>query len=120
MWTFRQSTGELFHNDAFSAVAYSGHGIGRDNCDMQNIPNVGPLPKGYYDISAPHDSATHGPYVLRLEPYPTNDMFGRSGFLIHGDAIADAGNASHGCIVAARVIRQRIWESGDHLLKVIA
>jgi hypothetical protein len=48
--------------------------------------------------------------------------FGRGEFLIHGDEVEHPGEhmASHGCIVADRVTRTRIWQSGDTVLAVIA
>jgi len=120
MWTWKQSTGELLHDGNPDAEGYSGHGDGWNNPTCQAIPNVGPLPQGHYTIEPPVDTKTHGPFVLRLDPNPANDMCGRSGFLIHGDAKADPGSASHGCIILARVVRERIAASGDHHLEVIA
>lgn len=120
MWTFKQSTGELFRDDVYDAIGYAGHAEGRDNPALQTVANVGPLPQGHYTIEPPRDTATHGPFVLSLTPDQGNAMYGRGGFLIHGDATADPGNASHGCMIFARVVRERIWASGDHLLQVIA
>jgi hypothetical protein len=47
-------------------------------------------------------------------------MFGRDGFLIHGDNSAMNHTASEGCIILTRDIRQRISDSGDTQLTVIA
>jgi hypothetical protein len=57
---------------------------------------------------------------MPLTPASDNQMFGRSAFLIHGDAASHPGAASCGCIVMALVARQLIWKSGDHQLKVVA
>jgi hypothetical protein len=46
-------------------------------------------------------------------------MFGRSGFLIHGDSIIRPGTASRGCIILAREIREQIAASGDADLEVV-
>ena len=62
----------------------------------------------------------HGPFVLRLTPAPTNEMFGRDGFLIHGDSIEHPGSASHGCIILPRAIREAIAKSDDDTLHVVA
>ena len=51
----------------------------------------GPLPMGLYAMY-PHESKKN---MVRLEPFPSNYMFGRSGFLIHGRGKI----GSHGCIV---------------------
>jgi hypothetical protein len=115
MWTYRQSNGELLENDEHIAFGYSGaEGDGYNNPDMENIPCIGPIPRGQWDIvGPPFDSITHGPYVLRLIPRQETEVFGRSGFLCHGDRIGKPGTASEGCLVFGRYIRQKIWESGD-------
>lgn len=51
----------------------------------------GPLPQGYYYMSL-HEKHSH---MIRLEPFPSNIMYGRGGFLIHGRGKI----GSHGCIV---------------------
>jgi hypothetical protein len=55
----------------------------------------------------------------KIPPDSANTMFGRSGFLIHGDSIARPGFASRGCIIAGRLIREAIAASGDAGLTVI-
>ena len=59
-----------------------------------------------------------GPFTIILIPYPSNVMFGREGFRIHGDNVRDPGNGSDGCIVIDRIIRQQIWNGADHRLIV--
>lgn len=120
-WTYKQATGELFHDDAQMPVAtgYAGAGEGKNNPAMQTIHNVGPIPVGGYTIGDPSDTRTHGPYVLDLTPAPGNNMCGRSGFLIHGDSVVHPGTASEGCIIMPRVVRELIWKSGDTRLEVI-
>lgn len=119
MWTFEQLTGRMLHYGAEVAVGYAGADDGKNNPDMQDVQKVGPLPRGKYSIGAPCDTQTHGPYVLRLTPDADNDMCGRAGFLIHGDSTAHPGAASEGCIILARPIRERIWNSGDRDLEVV-
>ena len=51
----------------------------------------GPLPYGFYYM-VPHESKAN---MIRLNPFSTNSMHGRSGFLIHGRGTI----GSHGCIV---------------------
>ena len=117
MWTYSQSTGQLYQDGELVAVGYSGHGDGRNNSVMQERPNVGPIPRGRYLIGAPFDTTTHGPYVLRLTPDSGNQMFGRAGFLIHGDN--QDHDASQGCIILQRVFREKIATSGDEDLEVV-
>lgn len=119
MWTYRQSTGELFHNGALAGVGYSGHDACRNDPLKQEVPCQGPIPRGHYAIGEPFDSKGHGPFVLRLTPDATNEMFGRAGFLIHGDSVKAPGMASEGCIILSRTIRQAIDASGDGALEVI-
>lgn len=122
MWTWKQSSGELWHGDPEPvATGYSGEeGIAKNNPAMQTIAGEGPIPQGKYAITGPpFGSPQHGPFCLRLEPDPANEMFGRSGFLIHGDSIEHPGAASEGCIILPRNIRERMWNSGDYDLQVV-
>ena len=123
MWTYKQQSGEIWHGDPEPAgIGYSGAApAGKNNPDTQDIPSVGPIPQGHYTIvGPPYSSLSHGPFVLTLSPDPSNEMFGRSGFLIHGDSIGHPGEASEGCIIMPLAVRQRIWYSGDHDLLVVA
>lgn len=122
MWFYVQASGRLWHNGAFVGAGYSGHGEGRNNPELQDIPNIGPIPCGHYLIDAPHDHPRLGPYVLGLEPDDQNEMFTRADFYVHGDSVAHPGelNASHGCIIAARVVREQIGQSVDKALTVVS
>lgn len=119
MWTFDRSKGRISYTDGQDYTAYSGFGDGKNNVQMQDVQNVGPIPAGSYTILFPRTTVSHGPYVLPLVPDPANEMFGRSGFLIHGDSIENPGTASHGCVIVARSVREAIWSSNDHRLTVI-
>jgi hypothetical protein len=105
-------------------IGYSGHGAGVNNPAMQADRDVGPIPRGFYEIGQAFDHPTRGPLVMRLMPRPGTDTFGRSGFLIHGDLKSAPGKhlASLGCIVLDHDLRARIAAavaSGDRLLQVI-
>ena len=119
MWTYDQSTGNLSENGAPAGVGSSGFGEGKNNPAMQNVHDVGPIPQGLYMIGPPQDTATHGPHVMALTPVDGTNTFGRDGFLIHGDSIANPGTASHGCIILARPIRDEISASGDNQIQVV-
>lgn len=118
-WRYEQVTGRLLHDGARVAIGYSGAGEGKNNPAMQDVHNVGPIPKGAYTIEAPVDTKTHGPYVLHLVPAPENEMFGRSAFMIHGDSVVHPGTASEGCMIFSRTVREQIWTSGDTALEVV-
>lgn len=119
MWKYEQSTGVLRNSAGASiALGYSGAPGAKNDPSKQSIVKVGPIPRGNYHIGAPFDSASHGPYCLRLTPDPANEMFGRDGFLIHGDSIEHPGAASEGCIILPRFIRQQIFASHDYALVV--
>ena len=116
--TYSQISGVLADGRTVLGTGYSGHDIGKNNPDMQGVHNVGPIPIGSYSINGPpYNTATHGPYVMRLLPLPGTDTLGRSGFLIHGDNTT--GTASEGCIIMPRIVRQRIWEYGYRQLLVV-
>lgn len=126
MWTFKQSNGQLFNRDnECIATGYAGGNCGKNpegknNPYMQEVPCVGPLPRGRYQLSALVPQSQLGPYAIVLTPAPTNEMFGRGHFYIHGDRTLMPGSASEGCIIMPRTVRQMMWMSDDHDLLVIA
>lgn len=121
MWTFVQSDGFILHDSVNASQGFSGNGVGRNNPAMQNVANVGPLPCGLYMMSELIESDPQcGPYVIVLVPNAGNEMFGRSGFRIHGAEISNPDAGSDGCICAPRPVRMDMWEGTDHWLEVVA
>jgi hypothetical protein len=122
MWTYRQRTGEMVWPDGtVLATGYAGMPpAGKNNPSAQNLHDIGPLPRGLYTMDEPIDTKTHGPYVMWLEPDPSNEMFGRFGFGIHSDSVVHPGAASEGCIVLPIAARKSMWASGDRQLMVVA
>jgi hypothetical protein len=110
----------LTSSGQLAGVGYSGFGAHKNAPGDEDVVSEGPIPRGLYYIGAVGDvdGGPHGPFVLPLRPDEANKMFGRSGFLIHGDSIAHTGSASHGCIVVPRSLRERINASSDRLLLV--
>ncbi|MGV3345236.1 tlde1 domain-containing protein [Enterobacteriaceae bacterium LUAb1] len=101
----------------FSAM-YAGAEDYKDSPEFECEVNKGPLPRGKYRIGRPiAKHPTAGRFVLRLTPYPGNNMCGRDGFLIHGDN--GRGTASNGCIVASFESRKKIADSNDNELIVL-
>lgn len=123
MWIWVQRLGSLYKegDERPTAKGYAGCCKYKNKPEFQSKIGKGPLPQGLYTIvrHEEDDKRGHGPFVLRLIPDPANEMFGRAGFLIHGDSIKSPGTASQGCIVVSREAREHIWSSGDHSLKVI-
>jgi hypothetical protein len=113
-WHYVQLTGCMFRPDGtLIGKGYSGAYECKNVPEAQPIPNRGPIPVGVYHISEPVDSRVHGPLALPLIADPSNNMFGRSHFLIHGDSKVDPGNASEGCIILSKDVREAIVASGD-------
>jgi hypothetical protein len=119
MWTYNQLTAALSHNGQLAGTGYSGMGPGKNNPAMQDVYDVGPIPKGKWHIGPPYDTPTHGPHVMALTPEQGTVTFGRSGFLIHADSISHPGKASCGCIVLSNALRNQISASGDRELEVV-
>jgi hypothetical protein len=119
-WSYSQSTGVLIFDGDQIGTGYSGNGMGLNNPTQQNDPDVGPIPQGTYTIGAAFTDPEKGPIVMHLVPAPGNQMFGRDGFLIHGDNQAMNHTASHGCIILGHPIRGDISQSGDRTLIVTA
>jgi hypothetical protein len=55
---------------------------------------------------------------MRLIPFTSNEMDGRSGFLIHGDNSSGDQSASEGCPIFSKDIRNLVGSSGDNILEV--
>ena len=124
-WLYEQVSGRLLDpNGDIAATGYAGGNAGknmddRNNPDMQDRPNIGPLPVGKYTLGKPVLQSHLGQFAIPLIPSPENEMFGRSAFYIHGDSIRNPGKASEGCIIVSRSVRERMWASDDHDLTVV-
>lgn len=118
MWYYKQSTGDLLHNNTKVAVGYSGQGAGLNNPDLENVRDYGPIPRGLYTIGKAFKHPSKGPVCMRLSPVNHNSL-GRDGFLIHGDNALGNNTASEGCIILWRPIREQIAKSNDIELTVI-
>ena len=119
-WLYEICSGKLYEaSGALVAIGYSGDPLHKNDPQAVALHNEGPIPPGTFDIGPPHDTAEHGPYVLSLTPDPGNEMYGRAGFLMHGDSVAAPGTASEGCVIMPRSIREQVWTSGDRVLTVV-
>lgn len=119
MFEYSQSSHTLTQNGqpiTGGDECYSGTGDGRNNPDMQDVRNVGPVPQGKYRIGYAFDDDRLGPDVMQLVPLPGTETFGRDGFLIHGNNKEN--DASHGCLIAPPDIRRKINGTQDRVLLV--
>lgn len=100
---------------------YSGHFPHINSPGAQNLKNLGPIPTGFYTLEGPVSKKlsgeTVGPSSWHLIPDPNTKMYGRSGFMIHGDTEAEAHDASDGCIISPYWVRVKFLSSD--LLKVL-
>lgn len=117
-WQYSQRTGILTHNGKYIAQGYSGAPAGQNNPDMEQLRNIGPIPRGKYHIGKPRNTAKHGPHAMDLTPVGHHAL-GRTDFLIHGERRnGPPGRASEGCIILGPSVRHQISASGDHELLV--
>jgi hypothetical protein len=110
----------MLHDGILVGQGYAGAGAGKDNPAEQAIHETGPVPQGGYTIGPARNLPHFGSLVMELTPDTANEMFGRSGFLIHGDSLAHPGHGSEGCIVLPEAARQAIADSQDRLLLVVS
>ncbi len=121
MWVYEISTGRMYSDKGdLNGVGYSGSPQYKNDSSATHIKDQGPIPVGLYKMKEPVDTEKHGAYVLWLEPDRENEMLGREDFGIHGDKKGFPGTASEGCIIQSRGVREAMWKSGDHDLKVVA
>lgn len=121
MWVYQQSTGKLWSPVGICVGrGYAGRDAGKNNPALQNTVKIGPLPQGLYTLGAAYTHPHLGPVTMDLTPDPTNEMFGRSLFRLHPDAVDHPGAASEGCIVQDRPVREQVAASPDRQLLVVA
>ncbi len=100
-------------------VGYSGRPPYVNDREAEAMVSRGPIPRGHYRTIGPFDNQRLGPVVWFLTPSRETQMFGRSGFFIHGDNEFQNRTASAGCIVLQRPVRDRLVAAGPFDLEVI-
>lgn len=118
MMTYHQRSGHFYINDDYLTTGWAGQQYGENNPEMQNVHNIGPLPQGFYTVGPAYIHPHLGPFCFDLTPDPSNEMFGRSLFRIHGASALHSELSSQGCIVLPRNARQNIAASGETRLEV--
>jgi RHS repeat-associated protein len=129
-WVYSQSTGTLTHvpsdgvgpPQTIFTGGYSGHGVAVNNPPLDIVPGLGPIPTGTYAMGPELDNVTGSGHTLkgsiRLTPDSSNWMYGRGGFLIHGDNARNDKSASEGCIIVPRAVRDKMGRSSDKTMRV--
>ncbi len=115
-WVYSSSDGRLLRDGRVMGVGYSGTGPGRNNPEKEELVRVGPIPRGRWRVGNVYKHKTLGPIVMNLEPLG-HDAHGRSAFRIHGDNSRN--DASEGCIILNRGLREMISRSDDKILEVV-
>jgi hypothetical protein len=119
VWTYNSANGNLSRDGSLVGTGYSGNHAGLNNPAMDNVHDVGPIPKGSWIIGKFFDDpGGKGPIVAHLSPNADTTTFGRSGFMIHGDNREGNHTASEGCIILPHDVRAAIEASGDYELEV--
>ena len=123
---YAQATGRLWLRDEATAEkaasmgrGYSGHPPYVNKTEAEGLVAAGPIPRGSYRLVGPFNHVRLGPVVFYLEPAKATNLFGRSGFFIHGDNSYGNQTASHGCIVLSRAIREKIATTPVRTLVVV-
>ena len=89
---------------------YSGYKEYRNSVRFEKAKLLGPIPRGVWTVGFGQAHPRLGPQAIPLE-IEEGDIFGRSGFFIHGENGFVNFTASTGCIVLGRSARDCI----DHL-----
>jgi len=127
-WIYSQSTGNIYYwggmSPEYYGTGYAGHEKGINNPEMQSVKYVGPIPVGFYTIGEmmPVYVTSDGVRLrdaMKLEPFPSNEMFDRDSFLMHGDNKKENRSASKGCIILELNIRKLVDRSPDKILRVV-
>ena len=118
-WIYQISSGMLVDpNDDHAGDGYSGNGSALNDPSLTDIRDHGPCPRGRYTMGPWFTDPEKGPIVTHLVPDATNEMYGRSGFMIHGDNAAGNHSASDGCIILPHPVRAVLAASDDQALIV--
>jgi RHS repeat-associated protein len=114
--TYSQSSGQFTctknGQQTINAIGYAGTGPGRNNPDMQQVHDVGPLPRGDYTIGPAYYNQHTGPITHNLTPDPATEMYTRDLMRIHGNNSQN--DASNGCIILPPAVRSQL-HGGDRL-----
>ena len=126
---YEQSSGQMYLIDGLTGSetslgqGYAGRGVGFNNPEAQNTPNIGPIPEGLYSIGPIRDNRVRiglpNERVMEssLRLTPMTNIGSRAGFLIHSDF--GVTTASNGCICTPLTVRQAVANTGVTRLQVV-
>jgi hypothetical protein len=57
--------------------------------------------------------------MVRLTPIKGANVYGRTGFVMHGESAGHSGEASNGCIIVKLDTWWRIWNSNDYIIRIV-
>lgn len=119
-WIYRQSTGELLRAEGtLAGKGYAGAAPhGKNDPLLQDVHDVGPIPRGFYTIGQAYRDGKLGPVTMSLKQDACNRMLGRDLFFFHPDSITHPGEASEGCIVMPMAVLEEVAASKDRELEV--
>src|SRR4030067_3324826 len=108
--------GDVYTSSWDCPGSYSGAGPGINNSELQNVPFVGPTPRGDWQVIGDPQTVQgpRGPIwdALPLAPLPGNDVFqtGRDplSFYLHGPRPDDKKDSSSGCPIVPKTSRSKI------------
>jgi len=117
---YYQSSGQLHLDTGEILYGHSGVKTFSNNPDAQDLKDQGPIPRGKYEMNFRTSAYQNkGTYVIFLKPYPSNEMHGRTDFLIH----TGGETASQGCIIIdSKADRKKIVariRAGHDVLEVV-
>jgi RHS repeat-associated protein len=129
-WIWSQSRGQLSYLDNHTGITipiekgkgYSGAPGAVNDSAREHEKNIGPIPKGTYDIG-PIDTVVSNqtgkefPRAMRITRRG-RDPYGRDGFIIHDGDMKNR-TSSKGCIILPDEVREAIGASGDKVLRVV-
>ena len=99
---------------------YAGKGNHKNNPNDQCVKDLGPLPRGWYELGQGYSHKKLGPLTFNLNPQGGTNMCTplRNLMRIHGDSRSNPGNASDGCIVCGKKTREQLQRGGGGTLLV--
>src|SRR5687768_5356826 len=120
MWVYSQTTGQILNaKGGLQGTGYAGRGPSKNKPADKCVVDQGPLPRNTYTIGPAVVHPRLGAVAMPLIPDDMTKMCGRSAFYIHGDSSSHPGEASDGCIIMNRSIRNAISASTDRNLMVV-
>jgi peptidoglycan hydrolase-like protein with peptidoglycan-binding domain len=110
-WVFAVTQGRVYdpNGTLFNSESYAGDPSHFNKIEFENLQSRGPLPRGLYKMVSFHSVYQGKANTIKLLPVNVPNLYGRSGFLIHGSNNPAGHTGSEGCIIVP-ANRRKIWE----------